>query len=63
MQKRADEILDAMREVQSEMTRNRDVEQAAELGARLADLVKELDGILTAGQPLPQAWEKRGSGE
>lgn len=55
-----DEILETIREIQSSMTRNRDLDMAADLGAQLADLVKELDERLTAGEPLPQAWRKVG---
>jgi hypothetical protein len=54
-----DEILENIREVQILMTRNRDVDTAADLGATLADLVAELDKRLASGEVLPQAW--RGS--
>lgn len=53
-----DEIVQSMRDIRAEMTRNRDVDLAAELGAGLADLVKELDERLTAGGPLPTVWSK-----
>lgn len=53
-----DEIIEAMREIRSIMTRNRDIEQAANLGAQLADLVEELDERMSAGEPLPQVWQE-----
>jgi hypothetical protein len=53
-----DEIVESIREIQGEMTHNRDIELAAELGAQLADLVKELDERLSSGGPLPQAWQR-----
>lgn len=54
-----DEILDGIREIRSQMTRNRSIEGAEELGAALADLVAELDERLSSGGPLPTAWQKR----
>lgn len=54
-----DEILEGMREIRSDMTRNRDLGMAAELGAQLADLVKELDERLSNGGSLPEAWQRK----
>lgn len=53
-----DEILETIREVQNDMTRNRDLDMAATLGAQLADLVKELDERLSSAGELPQAWRR-----
>jgi hypothetical protein len=56
-----DEILEAIREIRSLMTSNRDPDVAAELGAQLADLIEALDERLSwGGEPLPQAWQRRG---
>jgi hypothetical protein len=53
-----DEILDTIREIQNDMTRNRDLDTAATLGATLADLMLELDKRLAGGEPLPQVWQQ-----
>lgn len=57
-----DDLLEAIREIRSLMTSNRDLETAAELGAQLADLAKDLDERLADGEPLPQAWRGRKEG-